>query len=401
MLFQHVAMERDGSGTSWLPDESPIYADHRPLGDWMLMTHGGIFLGYANQDVARVGTRGETAFSAPNWFMAMLSGSAGEQGKVMIRGMFSLDRLTEGGNGYPLLFQTGEVWQGEPLIDRQHPHDLFAELAVAYSHTLGKEAALFGYLGYPGEPALGPPAFMHRPSSLNIADSPLSHHWQDATHITFGVFTAGLQLGILKVDGSIFTGREPDDNRYDFDRPRFDSYSGRLSLNPTQRLAMQISHGFLRSPEALEPETDISRTTASLLYHDRIAQDRYWTSSIIWGANKPEAHELQNSFLIESDFQYGGGSVFGRAELVQKELKELGIETAEEEVAWVKSITLGFSKDIATFGLLDLSAGVQGSLYGVEEILQPSYGTTPFSIELFIHVRPTLMVGSTHETHGM
>jgi len=391
MLFPHAPMERDGSGTSWMPDISPMRAVHAQWGEWNTMMHGSIFLRYTNQDVSGSGSRGDSKLSAPNWFMFMASRSVGKQGKFMARGMVSFDRLTEGGNGYPLLFQTGETWEGVHLIDRQHPHDLFSELALAYSHSLSDDAGLFVYLAYPGEPALGPPAFMHRSSAMNNPDAPISHHWQDATHITFGVGTVGLQYENFKVDGSIFTGREPDENRFDFDKPRFDSWSGRITMNPTERTSLQVSHGFLKSPEALEPDLDIRRTTASLLYHVVTGEGGYWTTSLVWGANKPGSHELQNSFLLESDFQFAGGSLYGRAELVQKEGHELGVGSIGDQLAWTRSLTLGVQKDVAVLGTVDLSVGAQGTYYFVDKDLQMDYGSHPFSIGIFIQLKPMLM----------
>ena len=129
--------------------------------------------------------------------------------------------MLEGGKGYPLLFQTGETYKGEPLIDRQHPHDLFSELSLSYSHAFTKNVDAFVYVGYPGEPALGPVTFMHRPSALDNPNSPISHHWVDATHITFGVATIGIRVGKFKIEGSSFTGREPDEDRYNFDKAKF------------------------------------------------------------------------------------------------------------------------------------------------------------------------------------
>ena len=181
--------------------------------------------------------------------------------------MMSLDPLTEGGRGYPLLFQTGESWNGEALHDRQHPHDLFDELSFSFSQKFDHDFSGYIYFGYPGEPALGPPAFMHRPSAMDDPDAPIGHHWQDSTHITFGVATLVCVWRNIKIEGSIFTGREPDEDRYDFDQPRFDSYSGRLSWNPTRNLALQVSYGYIKSPEALEPELNIHRTTASAIYN--------------------------------------------------------------------------------------------------------------------------------------
>src|SRR5881409_4322961 len=174
--------------------------------------------------------------------MAMYSHPLGDSAQFGARLMMSLDPLTEGGRGYPLLFQTGESWNDESLHDRQHPHDLFDELSLSLSRKFDYDLSAYVYFGYPGEPALGPPTFMHRRSAMDDPDAPISHHWQDSTHVTFGVATAGLvwsRFGGIKIEGSIFTGREPDENRYDFDQPEFDSYSGRISWNPTRNLALQ------------------------------------------------------------------------------------------------------------------------------------------------------------------
>jgi hypothetical protein len=198
------------------------------------MFHGSLFLRYTNQDIFSAGSRGDDEFSAPNWFMTMMNRKIGEKGLLNATAMISLDRLTEGGNGYPLLFQSGETYKGEKLVDRQHPHDLFSALSIGYTQMLNKDIDITAYFGYPGEPALGATAFMHRVSAMNNPDAPLGHHWQDATHITFGVGTLGFRYKNFKAEGSIFTGREPDENRYNFDKARFDSYSYRLSFNPTE-----------------------------------------------------------------------------------------------------------------------------------------------------------------------
>ncbi len=221
-------MSREGSGTSWLPDSSPMYAKMFMFDDNMLMLHGAIFPRYTNVSTRR----GDDRIDAPNWIMAMYSHPLGDNAQIGARLMMSLDPLTEGGRGYPLLFQSGESWNGEPLHDRQHPHDLFDELSFSLSQKFEHDLSAYIYFGYPGEPALGPPTFMHRPSAMDDPDAPLGHHWQDSTHVTFGVATAGLVWRNVKIEGSIFTGREPDEDRYDFDQPEFDSYSGPHLLEP-------------------------------------------------------------------------------------------------------------------------------------------------------------------------
>ncbi len=193
-------MSREGSGTSWLPDSSPMYGKMFMFGRDMLMLHGAIFPRYTNVSTRR----GDDRIDAPNWIMGMYSHPLGDATQIGGRLMMSLDPLTEGGRGYPLLFQTGESWHDQPLHDRQHPHDLFDELSVSLSQKFDHNLSAYIYFGYPGEPALGPPVFMHRPSAMDDPDAPIGHHWQDSTHITFGVATAGLvwsRFGGIKVEG--------------------------------------------------------------------------------------------------------------------------------------------------------------------------------------------------------
>ena len=193
----NLPMSRNGSGTGWLPDSTPMYGYMIHSKRWMFMMHGNIFIRYNTQDVFNKGLRGDDKFDAVNWFMGMGQRGIGKNGLFRFSAMMSLDGLF-GGNGYPLLFQTGESWQGKPLVDRQHPHDLFSELSLGYTHAINNNVDLFIYAGYPGEPALGSVAFMHRVSSLYNPDAPLSHHWNDGTHITFGVLTGGNQIGKIQ-----------------------------------------------------------------------------------------------------------------------------------------------------------------------------------------------------------
>src|SRR5262249_33652192 len=168
--------------------------------------------------------------------------------------------------GYPLLLQSGESFHGEPLHDRQHPHDFWMELGAIYERAISKRVAVELYAAPSGEPALGPVAFMHRPSAMDNPAAPLGHHWQDATHIAFGVITAGVFTHRLKLEGSVFNGREPDENRWDFDPIVLDSYSGRATFNPDSNWSFTAGYGFLKNPEALEPAVSLHRLTASALY---------------------------------------------------------------------------------------------------------------------------------------
>ena len=188
----NLPMSRNGSGTAWCPDAAPMYGQMYHSKNWMYMLHYNLFIRYNKQDLSNKGSRGDEMFDAPNWLMFMGQRQVGEKGLFRFGTMFSLDAVITGQEGYPLLFQSGESAHGVPLVDRQHPHDLFSELSVSYSYAISKKADVFAYVGYPGEPALGPVAFMHRASSLDNPDAPISHHWIDATHITFGVATLGV-----------------------------------------------------------------------------------------------------------------------------------------------------------------------------------------------------------------
>jgi hypothetical protein len=226
-------MTREGSGTSWMPDATTLYGRMWRRGDDMTMTHGALWLRYA--DVGSL--RGEQKLSLPSWWMFMRTHPTSPAAQAGFRAMFSGDFLGVGGSGYPLVFQTGEEWNDRPLHDVQHPHDLVSELSFTYSGQLGKRRSAYLYVGYPGEPALGPPSFMHRPIAYDYAPAPIGHHWEDATHITFGVVTAGITSTKFKAEGSAFTGREPNQTRTNFDPIRLDSYSERLSWNPNPSIA--------------------------------------------------------------------------------------------------------------------------------------------------------------------
>jgi hypothetical protein len=387
-------MSREGSGTSWLPDSSPMYGKMFMLGNDMLMLHGAIFPRYTNVSTRR----GDDRIDAPNWIMGMYSHPLGDSAQIGARLMMSLDPLTEGGRGYPLLFQSGESWNGEPLHDRQHPHDLFDELSMSLSQKFGHDLSAYLYFGYPGEPALGPPTFMHRPSAMDDPDAPLGHHWQDSTHVTFGVATAGLVWRNVKIEGSIFTGREPDEDRYNFDQPDFDSYSGRISWNPTQNLALQVSYGYIKSPEALEPDLKRHRTTASVIYNLPLGHDSNWANSFVWGQNHDTGEGKTQSFLVESDYQRGRNTVYLRWERVEKSGHELVLNPSDESRIFpVSGYTLGYVRDLTHGNGLDIGLGTQFTINDRPDTLDRYYGDDlGYAFEFFLRIRPSLHGNAAH-----
>lgn len=389
---KNLPMNRNGSGTGWLPDASPMNGTMIHSDKWMYMLHGNLFLRYTNQNFNNKEKRGGDQLDAPNWLMFMGQRNVGKKGLFHFSTMISLDPLTVGGAGYPLLFQTGETWKGNPLIDRQHPHDLFSELSVAYTHELSKKSDVFLYLGYPGEPALGPVAFMHRPSALSNPDAPVSHHWIDATHVTFGVATLGVRLGKFKIEGSSFTGKEPNENRYDFDKPRFDSYSGRLSFNPSDNWALQVSHAFIKEPETLHTG-NVNRTTASAIYSVPLNAKSSLNATAVWGKNDVENEGATNAILVEGEWRSGRTALYGRYDWVQKSGEELVLDEQafQDRIFPVNVLSLGFNYDIFNIGKAKIAGGGQFNFYKTDNALENYYGKNPAGFQVFLRLYPGKM----------
>lgn len=392
-------MSREGSGTSWLPDSSPMYGYMKMFSDGgMLMLHGSMFLRYtsigSSRDVSVAGKGSRSRDDAPSMFMAMYSKPLNDRSQIGFRAMLSLDPIIERGYGYPLLYQSGELFRGEQLHDRQHPHELFSELAATYSYKVDEKNSFFLYAGYPGEPALGPPMFMHRPSGMNNPDAPIGHHWQDATHITMGVLTAGFTHDKFKFEASAFNGTEPDENRWVNDPFKLNSFSGRFSYNPTKDLAFQISHGYLRYPERSEPDLKVvRRTTASAVYNKTFSDDRNWASTFVWGRNSSDEGN-NNSFLFESNFDFDKNAVFGRVERVQKNSHELVLPPPHPEGNfWVGAYSVGYLRDVIKNKGLDVGVGALATFNTNPASISPFYGGTKHGgWQIFIRIRPSKMV---------
>ncbi len=389
-------MNREGSGTAWLPDNSPMYSYMKMYEDGgMLMVHGTMFFRYTSvgskRDVSVAGKGGKSRFDAPSMFMMMYSRPVSNRSQIGFRAMLSLDPIIERGYGYPILYQSGELYKGQPIHDRQHPHDFISELSASYSYKVNEKQSFYIYAGYPGEPALGPPAFVHRPSAANNPDAPIGHHWQDATHITYGVLTLGYSFGKIKVEASAFNGTEPDENRWNFEKPRFNSYSSRVSWNPTKEWAFQVSYGYLQSPERAEPDLKVlRRTTASAIYNKKLGENKNWASTFVWAQNHTD-HGRTNSLLFESDFQFWKNSVFGRFEQVQKNSHELVLPPPHpEENFWVGAYSLGYVRDIFQKKGIDVVLGAMATINRNPKILIPFYGgTTHQGWQIFLRLRPS------------
>src|ERR1043166_8106180 len=335
------------------------------------------------------------------------------KGTLQLRGMFSAEPFTVPPGGSPLLFQTGETYKGQPLIDHQHPHDLFMELSAQYTVPVGERGSWFTYFGYPGEPALGPVTVFHRLSASENPSATLAHHLQDSTHISFGVLTTGFTYRWFKLEGSIFNGREPDEDRYDFDAHKWNSRSARVSFAPNKNWSAQVSYGFLRSPERQEPNADIRRATASLHYN-RAFNRGNWASALIWGRNhvsEPGDIKNLNGYTAESTVNFlDKNYLYTRLELVDKDdlLRAvdralIGITQAHPSFR-IGAYTFGGARDIWNKNSFSLAVGSDITFYSKPEVLDQIYGSHPVSWKLFLRIRPTrmdmTMHGSTKETNA-
>ena len=363
-------MTREASGTSWQPDTSPHEGLYRQLEEWSVMTHGSINLNYDRQP----GARGADKTFVSGMLMTMAQRPLGD-GTFGVRAMMSPEPFM-GASGYPLLLATGETADGTShLVDRQHPHDLFMELAATYSRPITANSSVFIYGGLPGEPALGPPAFMHRLSGMDNPEAPISHHWLDSTHITFGVVTAGVVLDNWKFEASTFRGREPDQYRYDIERPYLDSFAGRVSWNPARELSLQVSYGHINSPEQLAPAVNENRLTASAIYTTPFGDGHLWSTTVAWGRKMLSPGDTLDGYLLESSaILKNNWTLFMRAERVAENELTDDIVGLEGRTFTVGRVSVGGIYDFVRTEHAKFGIGGLVSRYVLPNDLKPVYG---------------------------
>jgi hypothetical protein len=333
--------------------------------------------------------RGDNEFVAPSWWMGMASRTS-SHGQLTFASMFSLDPALVGKDGYAEIFQVGEALSGQPLVDRQHPHDFFMQLSGAWRIPLPSSTGLTVAGGPVGEPAIGPVAFMHRASAGDNPTAPLGHHTFDSTHIAFGVLTAGVDHGRWTLEGSVFNGREPDDNHWDFDFGKLDSYSGRLWFRPTPQWELQISAAHLTQPEELEPG-DITRTTASASW-TRIRDNDLSAFTIAYGRNDTD-HGPRNAMLVEGARGVGSNGFYTRLEIVQVETAILlGEHLIDEDDSSlddpVLALTVGGVHEVLRHPRFEIGLGGDITVHHTPTALKPAYGSSPVSFHVYLRLLP-------------
>jgi hypothetical protein len=384
------AIERHSvSGTDVEPASTPTSMLMTMKANWMLMLHGVAFL----SDIQQTGPRGADKLFSTNWIMPMAQRKFGG-GTLTLRTMFSLEPATITDRFYPELFQQGETAFAKPIVDGQHPHNFFMELAAMYDLRIGEKSLLSFYAAPVGDPAMGPPAYPHRVSASEDPIAPLGHHLQDSTHIADEVITFGITRGIARLEASGFHGREPDENRWDINSGKVDSWSARLTVNPGRNWSAQYSFAHLSSPEALHREEDIDRMTASVMYNRPFANGN-WASLLVWGRNKNQPSGLVwNSYLIESTWRFArANNIWGRFENVDRTSELLLKDVVEPPtfretiIGRVQASTIGYDRDIKLIPNLATAIGGQTTFYGVPDSLRPIYGSHPIGIVMFVRIR--------------
>ncbi len=385
----HPAAPAGGSAAAHQHDASQQPMSHTNMDNrssgWQF-AQDGVATGLFNH---QGGPRGGNEFVVPNWWMGMAMRESGAN-HFSLDAMLSLDPATVGKSGYREIFQVGETLDGKALVDRQHPHDLFMQLAASWRRTINDSTAFVIAGGPAGEPTLGPVAFMHRASAAGLPMAPLGHHTFDSTHISFGVASAAIERGRWTLEGSVFNGREPDENRWDLDFGAMDSVAARLWFRPTTEWAIQISTGHLKEPEALEPG-DVQRTTGSASWFRK--DDRGFKAVTAgYGVNAVDGERRQGAFgefTVERD----ATSVFGRAELQDVEAGLLFTSGAPASHAFnpptttVTAVTVGAARRLLMWRGFEGAIGTQLTAYRVPEVLRTTHGEHPVSFQMFFRMR--------------
>ncbi len=387
--LQENILRHSASGTDVEPGSTAPAMLMQMHANWMFMLHGQASIVEQQQ----TGPRAHDKLFSANWIMPMAQRNFAS-GELTLRTMLSLEPATISGRYYPELFQQGETAFGQPIVDGQHPHNLFMEIAALYDKKLGEKALLSLYAAPVGDPALGPVAFPHRASASEDPLAPLGHHLEDSTHIAYEVLTGGVTVQRLRLEASGFHGREPGENRWTIAIGGLDSWSARLTAAPAKDWQAQYSIGQLHSPESVRPSEDVLRQTASISYHHA------WPSAsldalALWGRNHDIASPTNwNGYLFEATSHFEGRhAIWTRIEnvdrttdLLSKDLLGAAAPAEETVIGRVQAYTGGYAYRIHSNRWSTYALGAQSTLYNTPPPLQALYGDHPVGIAAVLNI---------------
>jgi hypothetical protein len=396
--FIEAELRHASSGTSAEPASTPTPMLMSHHGQWMLMLHGTAFV----SDTQQSGPRGSDKLFSTNWLMPMAMRTLGP-GQLTVRAMFSLEPATVSRRQFPELFQQGETAFGKPIIDGQHPHNFFMEAGALYDIRLGKQTLLSFYAAPIGDPAIGPTAYPHRLSASEDPLAALGHHQEDSTHIAYNVITAGITWRGLRFEESGCHGGEPTEQRWGFQPSpnghAIDSYSSRITFSPAPNWSGQYSIAHIISPEALYPNEDQQRQTASIMYNKSFGGTRHtgnWSNTLVWGRTRSLTdNSKENSYLVESLLQFRTRNYLwtriedaGRSnELLISPGSQLPPNFEESPIGHVQAYTAGYDRDFHVAPHLLAAPGAQFTTYTAPQALIPTYGHHPFGVVAFVRFR--------------
>jgi hypothetical protein len=380
-------LRHSASGTSLEPGSTQPAMLMTMKHNWMFMLHGEAFLVEQQQS----GPRGHDKFFSVNWFMPMAMRSFGRS-QLTLRTMLSLEPATVTGKYYPELFQQGETAYGHPIVDGQHPHNLFMEIAGIYDFRIAENSVLTVYGAPVGDPALGPVAYPHRASASEDPLATLGHHLEDSTHISYDVITAGVSVGGAhgaRLEGSGFHGREPDENRWHIQAGSIDSWAGRLTIIPERNWIGQYSIGHLHSPEAVHPEEDVLRQTASVACH--YGKQTRLDAAAVWGRNHTVgAAQNWNAYLLEATAHlHVKHALWTRMEDADRTSDLFGSAAPSVEfvIGRVQAYTAGYAYSIYKWSFGAAELGAQFTTYSTPSQLTDQYGAHPWGVASFVRLQ--------------
>lgn len=393
-LSLELPMNRMGTGTSWNPDKTPMYGYMIYTTHWIYTINGHIFPRYTHHDIDGVtANKGAEQWDIPGFVGFSAQRRLGDDGQFHYKAMATTDRPLMLPKGYPMLMQTGAMYHNEHTPDWQHPRDVIAELSASYVWSFADHNDIYFYGGYPGEPALGPVSYFQRSSCQFNPDAPLMHSRTDGAFTAWGVGTVGFRMGKFKLEGSLFNGKLPGDNHYNVEMPQLNSFSGRLSWNPTSKWSLQVSRGELKGADPFHPGELLIRNTASATFIYPFASRTYFASSLIAGQNKLPGRPETFGAIYEATVKAKRATFYSRYEYLMRSPEEFVFPAWQYSASTLFNVhtgTLGAAVDLVFVRGINLALGAQASGYLYDANLQRLYGKYPYSGEVYLHFYPVL-----------